>query len=68
VAEFAAFFCQCRPLNLKPWQVPPCIVEDPDVPRVGEEEAAKLLRRMLRAKMSRWSPDHIAELERREKA
>jgi hypothetical protein len=67
-AEFAAFVCQSHALNLKPWQVPPCVVEDLNEPRVGEEEAAKLLRRMLRAKISRWHPDPLQALEEREKA
>jgi hypothetical protein len=53
---------------LKPWQEPPCCVVDPNEPRVGEEEAAKLLRRMLKAGISRWHPDPLRELERREKA
>jgi hypothetical protein len=64
-AEFAAYGCQFRSLKLRPWQEPPCCVEDPDEPRVGQEEAAKLLRRMLRAKISRWHPSPLEELEKR---
>jgi hypothetical protein len=57
------FVCQFRALRLKPWQTPPCVVADESEPRVGEEEAAKLLRRMLRASVSRWRPDPLAALE-----
>ncbi len=68
VAEFAAFSCQMNSLHLKPWQTPPCHVEDENEPCVGEEEAAKLLRRMLKAGVSRWHPDPLRALEEREKA
>ena len=63
VAQFAAYGRQFVSLKLKPWQTPPCFVADENEPRVGEEEAAKLLRRMLRAGISRWHPDPMAALE-----
>jgi hypothetical protein len=68
VAQFAAYDLQFDSLRLKPWQTPPCCVVDENEPRVGEESAAKLLHRMLKAKISRWHPDPIAALEEREKA
>src|SRR6516162_1479666 len=54
VAEFAAYCCQCDALHLKPWQPPPCWVDDlvadiqagPDGVR-GHYQAAKLLQRLL---------------------
>jgi hypothetical protein len=63
VAQFAAYDCQFRALRLKPWQIPPCLVADENEPRVGEEAAAKLLHKMLRAGVSRWHPDPLAALE-----
>jgi hypothetical protein len=57
VAEFAAYDQQMDNLHLKPWQVPPLHVDDPNNPGAGEGEAAALLRRMLRAGVSRWHPD-----------
>jgi hypothetical protein len=63
VAQFAAYVCQGSALHLKPWQTPPCYVADVNEPRVGEESAAKLLRRMLKAGISRWHPDPLAALE-----
>jgi hypothetical protein len=48
-AVFAASCCQRSALRLKPWQSPPCWVADENEPRVGEEDAARLLRRMLKA-------------------
>jgi hypothetical protein len=62
-AEFAAYCCQFDTLHLKLWQTPPCCVRDENEPRVGEEEAAKLLRRMAKAGISRWHPDPLAALE-----
>ena len=51
VAEFAAFHCQIKSLNLKPWQKPPCIAE-PD----GHEPADDLLRKLLAAGISKFHP------------
>jgi hypothetical protein len=63
VAEFAAYTQQADNLRLRPWQMPPCCVADENEPRVGEESAAKLLRRMLKAGISRWHPDPMRALE-----
>jgi hypothetical protein len=63
VAQFAASDRQFANLRLKLWQTPPCFVADENEPRVGEEEAAKLLHRMLKAGISRWHPDPLAALE-----
>jgi hypothetical protein len=62
-AEFAAYGCQIDSMRLKPWQEPPCHVADENEPRVGEEAAAKLLHRILKAGISRWHPDPMAALE-----
>jgi hypothetical protein len=67
VAEFCAYGQQVDSLHLKPWQTPPCWVEDAHEPKRGEEEAAKLLRRMLRSGVSRWHLDPLAALEKSEK-
>jgi hypothetical protein len=63
VAQFAAYGCQIRALKLKSWQSPPCCVSDENEPRIGEESAAKLLHRMLKAGISRWHPDPMVALE-----
>jgi hypothetical protein len=62
VAEFAAFGQQIDNMRLRPWETPPCLVCDGNEPRVGEEIAAKVLRNMLKAGISRWHPDPIAAL------
>jgi hypothetical protein len=59
VAQFAAYGCQMDSMHLKPWQTPPCHVADENEPRVGEEEVAKLLRRMLKAGISRSTPTRL---------
>ena len=71
VAAFAAFSCQMDALHLKPWQPPPCWVEDPvAVINAGNDgvggqyAAARLLRRMLDAGLSRYEPDPLGALER----
>ena len=72
VAKLCAYSCQCRSLQLKPWEHPPCWIVDaynPDAGRSpdqadidGRYEAAKLLRRMLAAGISRWHPDLLGAL------
>jgi hypothetical protein len=63
VARFAAAHCQCRALNLKPWQLPPVWVG------VGEDpQADKLWERMQRAGISRYDPDPIRACEAAEAA
>jgi hypothetical protein len=70
VGEFAAYSCQMDSLHLQPWQSPPCWVDDlvsdiqggPDGVG-GDYEAARLLRRLLDAGLSRYEPDPIAALK-----
>jgi hypothetical protein len=57
VAEFAAYCTQTDALSLKPWESPPCN-GDPS----GDRPEDKLLRRMLKAGVSRWHPDPMAAL------
>jgi hypothetical protein len=61
VAEFASYSCQIHALNLKPWQSPPC-TEDEDDPAPRNRAAQTLLRRMLRAGISRFDPDPLRAL------
>jgi hypothetical protein len=70
VAEFCACHCQRRNLQLKPWQRPPCLVEDleGDIARgddgvVGKFAAAQLLKRMLAAGVSFYEPDPLSKLK-----
>jgi hypothetical protein len=65
-ACFAAFNCQCSTLHLKPWEHAPCWVDDPD--DYPDPEAARLLKRMLKAGVSRYHPDPLAAIEAAEKA
>jgi hypothetical protein len=72
---FAAACCQRQALLLKPWQIPPCRIRDPDQPdrsrdrRYGEidgrYDAARLLRQMYDLGISRWHPDPLAAIEER---
>ena len=62
-ATFASYSRQIDTLHLKPWQEPPCHVTDENEPRRGEAAAAKILRKMLKAGVSRWHPDPLAALE-----
>jgi hypothetical protein len=62
VARFAASCCQTVALQLKPWEPPPCYINDPEHPRVNERVAAKLLRKMLSHGVSRWHPDPCAAI------
>ncbi|MGC2454720.1 MAG: hypothetical protein WA592_18355 [Pseudolabrys sp.] len=68
VSQFAAVCCQETVLQLKPWQTAPCTISDPDNPGAGRSEhegraeAARLLKRMLAAGVSRWYPDPLAAL------
>jgi len=64
VAKFAAFACQCKALRLKPHEVPPCHVNNPNTVKREERDAAKLLRRMLRHGVSRFHPSPLAAIER----
>jgi hypothetical protein len=71
VAHFAAYSCQCDALHLKPWQSPPCWIDnlvatinDGNDGIGGDYAAAKLLQRLLDAGLSRFEPDPIGALER----
>jgi hypothetical protein len=72
VGEFAAYGCQCATLKLKPWQSPPCEVDPDWADDTGDDHhgriaAARLLRRLLAAGLSRYEPDPVAALERAER-
>ena len=54
-AEFCASVQQSETLRLRPWQQPPCNI-DPDLFAPSEAAAAELLRRMLAAGVSRFTP------------
>jgi hypothetical protein len=73
VGMFLAACCQRQTLRLKPWQIPPCRIRDPDHPdrsrdrRYGQidgrYDAARLLRQMYDLGISRWHPDPLAAIE-----
>jgi hypothetical protein len=70
-AEFASYCCQCDALHLKPWQSPPCWIDDlestlaaGDDGVLGDYAGAMLLRRMLDWGLSRYEPDPVAALKR----
>jgi hypothetical protein len=56
-SSFCAYHQQCKTLNLKPWESPPCHV-DQDNPN-DHPEAVRLLRRMLKYGISRYDPTPI---------
>jgi hypothetical protein len=57
VAKFASFCCQVGHMRLEVSQPPPCHVNDPkDVAVEGEHDAAKMQRKMLRNKVSKYHP------------
>ena len=60
-ATFASYHCQIDALRLKPWEQPPCHVDEDDP---GEDkEAQQLLREMLALGVSRYHPDPMAAIE-----
>ena len=68
VAMFAAYCCQCRALQLKPWQPAPMhsrksYLEEPFGDVFGCREAAELLQRMLALGISRYHPDPLKAIE-----
>jgi hypothetical protein len=65
-ARFAAYSCQVDSLHLKPWEHPPCWVDDPD--DYPDREAVRLLKRMEAAGISKYDPDPMAALEAAKKA
>jgi hypothetical protein len=60
--DYAAKFCsvhlQSQQLQLRPWDVPPCRLTQPD-----DSEAGRVLSRMLDAGMSRYAPNPLAVLK-----
>ncbi len=70
VAMFAAYCCQRRALQLRPYQSPPCEanVDDEDDDGMGAKggrrAAALLLQRLLDAKLSGWEPSPLEALAR----
>jgi len=69
-ARQAVYSCQFHSLHLKLWQPPPCWVDDieadlaaGDDGNLGRYAAARLLKRMLAASLSRYEPDPITALE-----
>ncbi len=63
VAKFAAYSRQCAALKLAPWEAPPCW-QNEDGPS-DDPKAQALLRRMLRAGLSRFEPDPLVALRSR---
>ena len=61
VASFAAYSCQNKKLNLKPWQSPPCSLSATQ----PEPEAEQMARRLLAAGLSQYEPDPITALAMR---
>jgi hypothetical protein len=65
VAQFAAYSRQCVTLRLRPWEAPPAHTydegRDPE-DYGGRPKELALLRRMLRAGVSRWHPNPPAAL------
>src|SRR5262245_42990329 len=66
VARFAASCVQSQTLQLKPWQLPPCVCDEAD-PNERDKQGQTLLKRMLAARISRYDPDPLAELEKKQK-
>jgi hypothetical protein len=63
VAMLASYIMQIRNLNLGPGDCAPCWVVDPNTIRKGDQAAAKLVRRMLRAGISQYHPNPMAALK-----
>jgi hypothetical protein len=61
LARAAAYSLQFKTLRLKPWEPPPCTVDEDD-PQPGDEPAVRFLRKMLEAGISRYHPDPLATL------
>jgi hypothetical protein len=65
VARSAAYSTQITSLRLRPWQDPPCVVDEDD-PEERDRQAQMLLRQMLKAGLSRYEPDpRIALLKKK---
>jgi len=72
VAEFAAYSCQMQSLKLKPWEDPPCWADEDEDYYIEDaskcRDAQRLLRRMLKAGVSRYHPDPMAALAVKQKS
>jgi hypothetical protein len=71
VAEFAASCCQHRALATRPWELAPISVDEADPIPDGDDHrrtgrAIKLLRRLLRAGLSRYEPSPLTALAKME--
>jgi hypothetical protein len=68
VAKFAAYSQQCQNLRLKPWETPPCHVDedqdygDPAYDHGKKNRAQALLRKMIKLGVSRYDPDPLAAI------
>jgi hypothetical protein len=62
VARLASYVEQCRNLELLPHEVAPCWVIDPDDTRI-DQEAAKLVREMLKAGVSQYHPNPMQAIK-----
>jgi hypothetical protein len=80
-AKFSARCMQGRHLKLKPWEVPPARIANPDNPDEGfyhpdqpgtasdgRVQAARLLQRMLALGISKWQPDPLTAIEEAERS
>jgi hypothetical protein len=68
-AKFAAYSLQCSSLALKPWETAPLDAEPDDRDSPGNEarrigSAARLVRRLLAAGLSRYEVDPLGALAR----
>jgi len=64
--QFAAYWCQRRNLKLAPFEFPPCWLSGVDDTEgadfKGKPAAARLLKRLLEAGLSKYEPDPLAAL------
>jgi hypothetical protein len=64
VEKFASFCCQVGHMRLKTSQPPPCHVNDPkNVAIEDERDAAKMQRKMLRNKVSKYHPFPVEAID-----
>jgi hypothetical protein len=65
-ATFACYAVQMDSLGLKPWQSPICYIDENNPnPNEWDKAGQVLLRKMLRAGISRYDPDPLAALAAR---
>jgi hypothetical protein len=65
---FAAYHRQTNNLHLKPWETPPCHIDEDGIDDAaddihGNKPALRLLKEMLDLGISRWHPDPVAAIE-----